>query len=153
MGLKRTQSWTVYPMYVQCVWFCVQCSLFVKPSEVSLKERYATISVRPSQILSVQAAGLRFVLTQSLATSLFSFVSLWQAKGKKHKGDSMDLRQDIERRKKHSSRETVSKHEHGRDSEESSDSSRERSTEKTSKHHKHKYDGMISKTMLSKYGG
>ncbi|XP_066573491.1 thyroid hormone receptor-associated protein 3 isoform X2 [Amia ocellicauda] len=57
---------------------------------------------------------------------------------KKMKGDSMDLRLDIERRKKYSSKEREHKRDAIRDSGESRGSSvsRERSTEKSSKHHK-----------------
>ncbi|XP_015204189.1 thyroid hormone receptor-associated protein 3 isoform X2 [Lepisosteus oculatus] len=58
--------------------------------------------------------------------------------GKKMKTDSMDLRLDIERRKKYSSKEREHKRDGMRDSGESRGSSlsRERSTEKSSKHHK-----------------
>ncbi|XP_055760764.1 thyroid hormone receptor-associated protein 3-like isoform X3 [Salvelinus fontinalis] len=55
---------------------------------------------------------------------------------KKMKGDSMDLRVDIERRKKYSTRETDYKQDGGRDSGDSPEASRERSAEKSSKHHK-----------------
>ncbi|KAJ8340837.1 hypothetical protein SKAU_G00331280 [Synaphobranchus kaupii] len=50
--------------------------------------------------------------------------------------DSMDLRLDIERRKKYSSKERDHKREAARDSADSHASSRERSSEKYSKHHK-----------------
>ncbi|KAJ8405067.1 hypothetical protein AAFF_G00329880 [Aldrovandia affinis] len=56
--------------------------------------------------------------------------------GKKTKGDSMDLRLDIERRKKYSSKERDHKREHAKDSAESRGSSRERSSEKYCKQHK-----------------
>ncbi|KAG9334219.1 hypothetical protein JZ751_008467 [Albula glossodonta] len=56
--------------------------------------------------------------------------------GKKMKGDSLDLRLDIERRKKYSSKERDHKRDASRDSADSRGSSRERSTEKYSKHHK-----------------
>ncbi|XP_047455561.1 thyroid hormone receptor-associated protein 3 isoform X2 [Mugil cephalus] len=52
------------------------------------------------------------------------------------KGDSTDLRLDIERRKKYSSHERDYDHERGRNVGESPDSSRERSVEKPSKNHK-----------------
>ncbi|XP_036394247.1 thyroid hormone receptor-associated protein 3 isoform X3 [Megalops cyprinoides] len=60
----------------------------------------------------------------------------YKDEGKKMKGDSMDLRLDIERRKKYSSKERDHKRDGGRDSADSRASSRERSTEKSSKHHK-----------------
>lgn len=56
------------------------------------------------------------------------------------KGDPMDLRLDIERRKKYSTHERDYNHDRGRDMGDSPDSSRERSDEKFSKsHEKSKY--------------
>ncbi|XP_064205970.1 thyroid hormone receptor-associated protein 3 isoform X2 [Anguilla rostrata] len=55
---------------------------------------------------------------------------------KRAKGDSVDLRLDIERRKKYSGKEPDLKRERSRDSADSRGSSRERSSEKYSKHHK-----------------
>uniref|UniRef100_A0A4W5MHE9 Thyroid hormone receptor associated protein 3 n=1 Tax=Hucho hucho TaxID=62062 RepID=A0A4W5MHE9_9TELE len=57
----------------------------------------------------------------------------YKDEGKKIKGDSMDLRLDIERRKKYS---RDYKHDGGRDSGDSPEANRERSTEKSSKHQK-----------------
>ncbi|KAF7657367.1 hypothetical protein LDENG_00028010 [Lucifuga dentata] len=56
--------------------------------------------------------------------------------GEKMKGDPMDLRLDIERRKKYSSHEKDYNQHQGRDEGESPDSSRERPPEKSSKRHK-----------------
>ncbi|XP_068180115.1 thyroid hormone receptor-associated protein 3 isoform X2 [Antennarius striatus] len=56
--------------------------------------------------------------------------------GDKLKGDPMDLRLDIERRKKYSTHKKVYNHDQGRDMGDSPDSSRERSVEKISKCHK-----------------
>jgi thyroid hormone receptor-associated protein 3 len=67
---------------------------------------------------------------------VFFFFLPAQDKGKKMKGDSMDLRLDIERRKKYSTRESDYKQDRGRDSGDSPEASRERSAEKSSKHHK-----------------
>lgn len=52
------------------------------------------------------------------------------------KGDPMDLRLDIERRKKYSTHERDFNQDRGRDMEDSPDSSRERSVETFSKCHK-----------------
>ncbi|KAJ8289271.1 hypothetical protein COCON_G00019300 [Conger conger] len=52
------------------------------------------------------------------------------------KGEAVDLRLDIERRKKYSGKEAEPRRELGRDSADSRGSSRERSGEKYSKHHK-----------------
>ncbi|XP_041725596.1 thyroid hormone receptor-associated protein 3-like isoform X2 [Coregonus clupeaformis] len=60
----------------------------------------------------------------------------YKDEGKNIKGDSMDLRLDIERRKKYSTRERDYKQDGGRDSGDSPEASRERSAEKSSKHHK-----------------
>ena len=67
---------------------------------------------------------------------MFFFFLPAQDEGKKMKGDSMDLRLDIERRKKYSTRERDYKQDGGRDSGDSPEASMERSTEKSSKHHK-----------------
>ncbi len=56
------------------------------------------------------------------------------------KGDPMDLRLDIERRKKYATHESNYNQDRGRDMEDSPDSSTERSVEKFSKcHEKSKY--------------
>ncbi|XP_039596409.1 thyroid hormone receptor-associated protein 3 isoform X2 [Polypterus senegalus] len=62
----------------------------------------------------------------------------YKEEGKKNKGNTVDLRLDIERRKKYPSKEQDSKREGLRDSEESHESSisRERSSEKPKKSHK-----------------
>ncbi|XP_018582505.1 thyroid hormone receptor-associated protein 3 isoform X2 [Scleropages formosus] len=62
--------------------------------------------------------------------------SSYKDDGKKSKSDSMDLRLDIERRKKYSGKEHDHKRDAGRDSGDSPGSSRERSTEKFTKYHK-----------------
>lgn len=56
--------------------------------------------------------------------------------GEKIKGDPMDLRLDIERRKKYSTHERYYNEDQGRDAGDSPDSSRERSVENFHKYHK-----------------
>lgn len=59
-----------------------------------------------------------------------------QDPSKKLKGDVMDLRQDIERRKRFAGKEREFKQEGGKGSGGSRGPSRERSSEKSAKHHK-----------------
>lgn len=65
------------------------------------------------------------------------------------KGDPTDLRLDIERRKKYSTHERDFNQDHGKDMDDSPDSSRDRSVEKYSKcHKKSKYVQLYSILLL-----
>ena len=76
------------------------------------------------------------MLIQSLSTTLSSVFSFVQDSGEKVKGDPMDLRLDIERRKKYSTYERDYNQDRGRTMGDSSDFSRGRSEERLSKYGK-----------------
>ena len=76
------------------------------------------------------------MLIPNLSTTLCSVFEFAQDGTEKTKGESLDLRLDIERRKKYLAREGDFNQDGARDIRETPDSSRERPLEKSSKHHK-----------------
>lgn len=85
--------------------------------------------------LQTSLAERRHANPKSVHDAVFCF-DFAQDGGEKMKGDPMDLRLDIERRKKYSSHDRDYNQNQGRAEGDSPDSSRERSVEKFSKRHK-----------------